>query len=153
VQRYWHDANAQVQDMTNEGVVASGSWPFQVNALVGNKQPIASTVPTEGATGWADTTMLHANAKHPNCAYKWLEWSINPKVQGDLAAWFGSVPVNLAACKGNALLTDDGCTRNGLNEFERIWFWRTPVANCGGGRTCVPYYRWVTDYIAILGGR
>jgi hypothetical protein len=27
------------------------------------------------------------------------------------------------------------------------------VANCGGGRTCVPYYRWVTDYIAILGGR
>jgi putative spermidine/putrescine transport system substrate-binding protein len=40
-----------------------------------------------------------------------------------------------------------------MNEFERIWFWRTPVSNCGGGRTCVPYYRWVTDYIAILGGR
>ena len=40
-----------------------------------------------------------------------------------------------------------------MKEFERIWFWRTPVANCGGGRTCVPYYRWVTDYIAVLGGR
>ena len=90
VQRYWHDANVQVQDFTNEGVVASGSWPFQVNTLVANKQPIASTVPAEGATGWADTTMLHANAKHPNCAYKWLEWSISPKVQGDVAAWFGS---------------------------------------------------------------
>ncbi len=37
VQRYWHDVSAQVQDMTNEGVVASGSWPFQVNTLVGEQ--------------------------------------------------------------------------------------------------------------------
>ena len=92
VHRYWHDANVQVQDFTNEGVVASSSWPFQVNTLVANKQPIASTVPAEGATGWADTTMLATDAKHPNCAYRWMEWSLNAKVQGDLAAWFGSVP-------------------------------------------------------------
>ena len=69
VHRYWHDANVQVQDFTNEGIVASSSWPFQVNTLVANKQPIASTVPEEGATGWADTTMLATDAKHPNCAY------------------------------------------------------------------------------------
>ncbi len=153
VSRYWHDAFVQIDDFKNEGVVASSSWGFQVNLLQSEKQPIASTVPVEGATGWADTTMLHATAKHPNCAYMWMEHSLNPKLQGDLSAWFGSVPVNLAACKGNKLLTDEGCTRNGLKEFDRIWFWRTPVSNCGGGRTCVPYYRWVTDYIAILGGR
>ena len=58
-----------------------------------------------------------------------------------------------AACKGNALLGEQGCARNGFNEFDQIWFWRTPVTACGDGRTCVPYYRWVTDYIAILGGR
>jgi putative spermidine/putrescine transport system substrate-binding protein len=153
VSRYWHDAFIQIDDFKNEGVVASSAWGFQVNLLRSEKQPIASTVPVEGATGWADTTMLHAEAKHPNCAYMWMEHSLNPKLQGDLAAWFGSVPVNLAACKGNKLLTDGGCATNGLNEFERIWFWRTPVSNCGNGRTCVPYYRWVTDYIAILGGR
>jgi putative spermidine/putrescine transport system substrate-binding protein len=153
VSRYWHDAFIQVDDFKNEGVVASSAWGFQVNLLQSEKQPIASTVPVEGATGWADTTMMHVDAKNKNCAYMWMEHSINPKLQGDLAAWFGSVPVNTAACKGNALLGEDGCNRNGLNEFDRIWFWRTPVANCGGGRTCVPYYRWVTDYIAILGGR
>jgi len=153
VSRYWHDAFIQIDDFKNEGVVASSAWGFQVNLLQSEKQPIASTVPVEGATGWADTTMLHAQAKHPNCAYMWMEHSLNPKLQGDLAAWFGSVPVNLAACKGNKLLSDAGCATNGLNEFERIWFWRTPVSNCGNGRTCVPYYRWVTDYIAILGGR
>jgi putative spermidine/putrescine transport system substrate-binding protein len=153
VARYWHDAFIQIDDFKNEGVVASSSWGFQVNLLQGDKQPIGSTVPVEGATGWADTTMMHVDAPHPNCAYMWLEHSVNPKLQGDLSAWFGSVPAVPAACKGNKLLTDEGCNRNGMKEFERIWFWRTPVANCGGGRTCVPYYRWVTDYIAILGGR
>jgi len=153
VARYWHDAMIQVDDFKNEGVVASSSWGFQVNLLQSEKQPVASTVPAEGATGWADTTMMHANAPHPNCAYMWMEHSVSPKLQGDLAAWFGSVPAVPAACKGNKLLTDDGCNTNGMKEFERIWFWRTPVANCGSGRTCVPYYRWVTDYIAILGGR
>jgi len=41
--------------------------------LAGGGKPIASTIPQEGATGWADTTMMHANAPHPNCAYMWLE--------------------------------------------------------------------------------
>src|SRR5690606_10201616 len=108
VSRYWHDAFVQITDFTSEGFVASSSWPFQVNLLVADGQPIASTVPAEGATGWADSTMMHANAANPNCAYMWLEHSISPKVQGDLAAWFGSVPSVLAACKGNALLTDEG---------------------------------------------
>ena len=130
MQRYWHDANVQVQDFTTEGVVASSSWPFQVNTLEANKQPVASTVPAEGATGWADTTMLHAEARHPNCAYKWLDWSLTPKVQGDVAAWFGSVPAVPAACKDNALLGAEGCKTNGIDNFDKIRFWRTPEASC-----------------------
>jgi len=159
VGRYWHDAFIQIDDFKNEGVVASSSWPFQVNILQADKAamektPIASTIPEEGATGWADTTMMHADAPHPNCAYMWLEHSINPKLQGDLAAWFGSVPAVLSACKGNTLLGDSGCETNGVNNFEKIHFWRTPVAKCASQEAgCVPYYRWVTDMIAVLGGR
>jgi putative spermidine/putrescine transport system substrate-binding protein len=154
VSKYWHDAFVQMDDFTNEGFVASSSWPFQVNILKSQNKPIASVVPKEGATGWADTTMMHANAPHPNCAYMWLEHSISPKVQGDLAAWFGSVPAVLAACKGNALLTDEGCATNGEGNFSKIAFWKTPTAKCATqGDACVPYYRWVSDYIAILGGR
>jgi putative spermidine/putrescine transport system substrate-binding protein len=154
VGRYWHDAMMQIDDFKNEGVAASSSWPFQVNLLQADKKPIASTVPKEGATGWADTTMMHAEAAHPNCAYMWLEHSVNPKLQGDLAAWFGSVPAVPAACKGNALLTDEGCKTNGVENFDKIHFWRTPVAKCKTQEAgCVPYYRWVSDYIAVLGGR
>ncbi len=108
VGRYWSDAMVQVDDFKNEGVVASTSWPYQVNLLQADKQPIASTVPEEGATGWADTTMMHAEAAHPNCAYMWLNHSLDAKVQGDVAAWFGSVPAVPAACKGNELLGDHG---------------------------------------------
>ncbi len=159
VGRYWHDAFIQIDDFKNEGVVASSSWPFQVNILQADKDamaktPVASTIPQEGATGWADTTMMAAEAAHPNCAYKWLEHSLNPKLQGDLAAWFGSVPSVPAACQGNALLTDAGCGVNGSGDFDKIHFWRTPVAKCETQAAgCVPYYRWVSDMIAVLGGR
>jgi len=153
VQRYWQDANVQVQDFTNEGVVAAPAWPFQVNTLKGAMQPVASVFPSEGATGWADTTMLHAQAKHPNCAYKWLDWSITPKVQGDVAAWFGSVPAVPAACENSTLLGAEGCKTNGIELFDKIHFWRTPEATCATQGTCVPYSKWSTDYVAVQGGR
>lgn len=154
VGRYWHDAAIQVDDFQNEGVVASGSWPYQVNTLVAAKRPIASTVPEEGVTGWADTTMMEADAANPNCAYMWLEHSLSPKVQGDVSAWFGSLPVVPAACKGNELLTDEGCKTNGYDNFDKIKFWKTPVSKCASqNNQCVPYYRWVSDYIGVIGGR
>jgi putative spermidine/putrescine transport system substrate-binding protein len=156
VGRYWGDANVQVDDFKNEGVVASSSWPFQVNLLQADKAvmaktPIASTVPAEGATGWADTTMLHSEAAHPNCAYAWLNHSLDAKVQGDVAAWFGSVPAVPAACKGNALRTDAGCDTNGAANFDKIWFWRTPTGKCEAEGTCVPYSQWAKDYLAVQG--
>jgi putative spermidine/putrescine transport system substrate-binding protein len=155
VARYWHDAFIQIDDFTNEGIAASGTWPFQVNLLVGAGAPIASVVPVEGATGWADTTMMHSDAPNPNCAYMWLEHSLNLQLQGDLAAWFGSVPAVPAACEGNALLGESGCATNGIDNFDLIEFWRTPTTTCQDGRgdICVPYRRWATDYVAVIGGR
>lgn len=150
IHRYWHDATVQMSDVKNEGVAASSSWGYMVNGLKADKQPVASTIPKEGATGWADTTMLHADAKHPNCAYKWMDWSLQPKVQGDVAAWFGSLPAVPAACKASELLGAEGCATNGFDQFDKIAFWKTPQAE--GGKF-VPYSRWTQDYIAIMGGR
>ena len=150
IHRYWHDATVQMSDFKNEGVVASGSWPYQANALKGEGQPVATVFPKEGVTGWADTTMLHTEAKHPVCAYKWMNWTLEPKVQGDVAAWFGSLPAVPQGCKASKLLGDKGCETNGYNQFAQIRFWKTPVAQ--GGKY-VPYSRWTQDYIAIMGGR
>ncbi len=150
VHRYWHDTTVQMSDFKNEGVVASSAWPYQANALKAEGQPIATVFPKEGVTGWADTTMLHAQAKHPVCAYKWMNWSLTPKVQGDVAAWFGSLPAVVEGCKASTLLGEKGCETNGFGYFDKIMFWKTPTAS--GGKF-VPYSRWTQDYIAIMGGR
>ena len=153
VRRYWHDAFIQMDDFKNEGVVASGSWPFQVNILQSEGLPIASTIPAEGATGWADTTMLAVDSEHPNCAYKWMEHTLASNLQSDLSVWFGGNPVVPAACTdGRGMQTAEGCTANGLDNFDQIKFWTTPVSSCPAG-DCVPYYRWVSDYVGVIGGR
>ena len=154
VSRYWHDAFIQMDDFKNEGVVASGSWPFQVNILQSEKHPVASTIPQEGATGWADTTMLHADASNPNCAYLWMEHTLASNLQSDLSVWFGANPSVPAACTdGRGMQNAAGCTANGLDDFEKISFWTTPVSKCKSQAICVPYYRWVSDYIGVIGGR
>lgn len=153
VHRYWHDATVQMNDFKKEGVVASGSWGFMVNALKGEKQPIASVVPKEGSTGWADTTMLHVKAKNVNCAYLWMEHQLGDELQAPLAEWFGAVPVTPRACKAKAPGGTDFCKTNGYAELDKIQFWRTPTAQCETQGKCVPYARWAMDYIAIMGGR
>lgn len=153
--RYWHDAFIQMDDFKNEGMAASGTWPFQVNLLQGDKVPVASVIPQEGATGWADTTMMHVDAANPTCAYLWMEHSLASNLQSDLSVWFGANPSVPAACTdGRGMQTAEGCTKNGLDDFEKIRFWTTPVSNCSQGvGACVPYYRWVSDYIGVIGGR
>ena len=153
--RYWHDAFIQMDDFKNEGMAASGTWPFQVNLLQADKVPVASTIPQEGATGWADTTMMHVDAANPNCAYMWMEHTLASNLQADLAAWFGSNPAVPAACTdGRGMSTAESCKINGMEDFDKIRFWTTPVANCSQGEgKCVPYYRWVSDYIGVIGGR
>ena len=154
VGRYWHDATVQTDDFKNEGVVASSSWPYQVNLLMGEKAPISSTIPQEGATGWADTTMMATAAPHPNCAYKWMEHTLNSNLQSDVSSWFGSVPVVPAACSdGSGVQTAEGCKANGSEVFDKIHFWTTPVADCDqGAGACIPYHQWVSDYMAVVGG-
>ena len=155
VPRYWGDYLIQVEDFTSEGFVASSSWPLQVNLLLSAGQPIASTIPQEGATGWADTTMMAANAPHPVCAYKWLEHSIDPKVQADVASWFGSAPSVPAACEAGVSETFDaygGCKAVNFDTFDQIHFWRTPIADCGNGQSdCVTYDRWTEEFTKIVG--
>jgi putative spermidine/putrescine transport system substrate-binding protein len=155
VARYWHDAFIQMDDFKNEGMAASGSWPFQVNLLQADKVPVASVIPVEGATGWADTTMMHVDAANPTCAYLWMEHTLSSNLMSDLAVWFGANPAVPAACTdGRGMQTAEGCRKNGFDDFDKIRFWTTPVANCSQGQgACVPYYRWVSDYVGVIGGR
>ena len=104
VGRYWHDAFIQIDDFKNEGVVASGSWPFQVNLLKSQNQPIASVVPDEGVTGWADTTMMHVDSRirtAPTCG-----WSIRSHPTCRATSRPGSEPIRRSRRRAR---TDAAC--------------------------------------------
>jgi putative spermidine/putrescine transport system substrate-binding protein len=156
VAKYWTDYTAQMDEFKNEGIVASTSWPLQVNLLSSEKDAkikVAGVVPEEGATGWSDTTMMAASAPHPNCAYLWLEHSLSPATQAGVASWFGSVPAVPAACKGQEILGDEGCTANGVDLFDKLHFWKTPIKDCGDGRTCVDYKAWTDAFNGVQSGQ
>ena len=119
-------------------MVGSGSWPFQVNLLAVRQAAGRLRHSRRRGDGLGRHHDDGGRAKHPNCAYLGLNTRIQPKVQGDVAAWFGSLPAVPAACKGNTLLTDDGCKTNGYDNFSRIEFWKTPVAKCSAASDLRP---------------
>ena len=85
----------------------------------------------------------------------WMEHQLSSNLQSDLSVWFGANPSVPAACTdGRGMQTKEGCTTNGLDNFEKVKFWTTPTSKCASQNdACVPYYRWVSDYIGVIGGR
>ena len=70
-----------MQALESGDTVLGTQWQVNVNLVnAGTKAKVDSTVPKEGSTGWSDTWMVAAKAKHPNCMYKWMDWIISPKV-------------------------------------------------------------------------
>ena len=83
-----------------------------------------------------------------------MEHTLSSNLQSDLSVWFGANPSVPAACADKSgMQTAEGCKTNGMEDFAKIKFWTTPVAKCATQTACVPYYRWVSDYIGVIGGR
>ena len=113
--------------------------------------PVKELIPKEGATGWLDTWMLSAKAKHPNCAYAWLRVHLDARrCRRSRRSTFGETPVNKLACAYMNKL-QQGLVRRSTTRTRResyyasIKFWKTPVADCGNGKKdCMDYSKWVT---------
>ena len=108
-------------------------------------------VPSEGATGWADTWMLAAKAPHPNCAYKWMQYISTPQVQALQAVTYGETPDNKLACPYMDKLQAGSCAEYHANApasyLDSISLWKTPLATCDNGKPdCVPYAQWVSAW-------
>jgi len=85
IKKYWALASDEIELFKSGDATVGASWPYQYNTLVAAHVPVAERIPVEGATGWADTWMLSAHAKHPNCAYKWVNWVSKPEIQAEQA--------------------------------------------------------------------
>jgi putative spermidine/putrescine transport system substrate-binding protein len=154
VKKYWTAAADEVELFKNGDVVIGAAWPLQTNTLLADKEAVKELNPIEGVTGWADTWMLSAHAKHPNCAYKWVNWVSSPKVQAEQALSFGETPANKNACPYMEQIEKGSCTRYHANApsayYHSIRFWKTPVKDCGNGKDdCMDYSVWQRKWTEI----
>ncbi|HEV2924219.1 MAG TPA: ABC transporter substrate-binding protein [Solirubrobacteraceae bacterium] len=154
IKKYWTAAADEVELFKNGDAVIGAAWPLQTNNLQADKVPVSELIPAEGATGWADTWMLAAHAKHPNCAYKWVNWVSTPKVQAEQAISFGETPANTKACPFMEQIKKGSCLKYHANApsayFESIKFWKTPVKDCGNGKTdCTDYSVWQKKWTEV----
>src|SRR3954471_24289394 len=156
VKKYWALASDEIDLFKSGDAVIGASWPYQTNTLAAAKVPVKDAIPQEGATGWADTWMLSAKAKHPNCAYMWMKYISEPKPQAQQAISFGETPANTKACPVMDQLSKGSAAQYHCGEsasyFNSIKFWKTPIADCGGGKTdCKDYNAWNTAWQEIKG--
>jgi putative spermidine/putrescine transport system substrate-binding protein len=148
---YWDLASQEISAFKNGDVTLGAGWPYQVSALKADKFSIGSTIPSEGATGWADTWMLAAKAPHPNCAYMWMRYISTPKVQAEQALNYGETPDNTKACAFMDKMQPGSCAEFHANApaayLNSIELWKTPINACDNGKPdCVPYSQWVTAW-------
>src|SRR4029077_13528214 len=156
IKKYWGLATDESSLFQNGDVTVGAAWTYQPIQLKLAGAPVDETIPSEGATGWADTWMLAAKATHPNCAYLWTKWVSTPKVQAEQALSFGETPVNSMACAQMEALQAGSCAQyhadKGQAYFDSIKFWKPPIAQCPDGTpVCVPYDQWVSAWTTIKG--
>jgi len=154
VSSYWADYTHEVKSFDSQESVLGTAWQINANLInADGKVKVESFVPTEGATGWSDTWMIASKAAHPNCMYKWMDYIISPKVNDEVAEWFGEAPAQTKAC--------DVATKGFCDQFHAldaayansISYWTTPTKNCldGRGDICKDYSAWVQAWTEIKG--
>jgi putative spermidine/putrescine transport system substrate-binding protein len=156
IKKYWGLASDEIDLFKSGDAVIGASWPYQTNTLQAAKVPVKDMIPTEGATGWADTWMLSSKAKHPNCAYMWMKYISEPKPQAQQAIYFGETPANTKACAQMDKQSPGSAKQYHCGEsadyFNSIKFWKTPIADCGNGKTdCMDYNAWNTAWQEVKG--
>jgi putative spermidine/putrescine transport system substrate-binding protein len=171
VGEYWSSAAKQIQSFTNGDDQLGATWQYQYFALKADGQPVAASpasqgfVPKEGATGWSDTWMISNSAAHPNCMYEWMNYIISPKANAEVAQFFGEAPGQTKACESATLTAAakvigyppdtkfcDSYHAADPAFWKRVYYWNTPVADCGNGNTdCKDYNDWVSAWTSIKG--
>jgi putative spermidine/putrescine transport system substrate-binding protein len=151
---YWSDYTKEQAAFTQGDSLVGTTWQVIANLLGGEKVKVKTTLPTEGSTGWSDTWMIAAKAKHPNCMYMWMNHIISPKANAAVAEWFGEAPSNPKACAETAV--KDHCEIFHADDeayFDQVAYWTTPTKDCGDdrGAVCKDYSEWVSAWTEIKG--
>ncbi len=157
ISQYWVDYLKQMDAFRAGDATVGTTWQIITNLLEAEDPPVPVDVikPSEGATGWSDTWMINSKTKNLACAYKYIDHLVSPKVNAEIAEWFGEAPGNSKSC---ALTSDPNhCAIFYANDpafWKDVWYWQTPEAKCVDGRTditCKSFDDWVKAWTEIKG--
>jgi len=153
VGEYWSDYLKATQAIKAGSSVVGTTWQVIANLAEAEKAPVASTLPKEGATGWSDTWMVSAKSTHKTCAYLLIDHLVSPKVNAEIAEYFGEAPANRKSCAETA--AKDHCAVYHADDeayFSKVHYWNTPIPQCLDGRTdvkCTDYAEWTKAWTSI----
>ncbi|HET7279594.1 MAG TPA: ABC transporter substrate-binding protein [Dermatophilaceae bacterium] len=150
---YWSDYLKEVQAFKKGSTTVGTTWQVIANLAKSEKAPVEAVLPKEGATGWSDTWMVSSKSKHKTCAYKLIDHLVSPKVNAQIAEWFGEAPANRKAC-AETVDKNHCATFHAEDEsyFSKVYYWNTPIAACLDGRTnvkCTDYAEWTKAWTEI----
>ena len=159
--KYWALYTDEIDGFNDHSMVAGTAWP--INLTYSKDAPAAAVIPSEGVTGWADTWMISTNAPHPNCMLKWMQYTMEPKVQAEVGIWYGAAGSNTKSCdliakglgKGGAALVNsvEYSFCGNVDFLNSLYLWKTPQAVCGDdlGSTCMDYSVWSQKWTEVAG--
>src|ERR1700712_1941755 len=155
ISEYWSDYTKEVQAFESGTSVIGTTWQVIANTIgTDNKVQVNAIVPKEGSTGWSDTWMVSSKAAHPNCMYKWMDWITSPKINAQVAEYFGEAPAQAKACDFTS--DKDFCNlfhATDASYADKIHYWTTPTEKCvdGSGDNCTNYQQWLDKWQQIKG--
>ncbi|GAB3596548.1 ABC transporter substrate-binding protein [Angustibacter peucedani] len=153
VSEYWSDYLKEVQAFKAGSSVVGTTWQVIANVAQGEKAPVDVVLPKEGATGWSDTWMVGAKSQHKACGYKFIDHIVSPKVNAEVAEYFGEAPANRKSCDETS--SPEHCdVFHAADEdyFSKVYYWTTPIPQCLDGRTdvkCTDYAEWTKAWTDV----
>jgi putative spermidine/putrescine transport system substrate-binding protein len=157
VGKYWAYYLDEIKGFNSGDMVVGTAWPVNEQYVqAAGKVDVADVIPTEGVTGWADTWMMSSHAQHPNCMLLWMNYSLEPDVQTQVAEFYGATPSNTGSCTQlNKDLGDAAKAYHcGDDQFlQSVYLWKTPLGLCpDGSQSCTDYNAWTEKWLEIRGG-
>jgi putative spermidine/putrescine transport system substrate-binding protein len=144
VRKYWVLATDFESLFKSGDAVVGAGWPLMTNDLRKAGLNVGEVLPKEGVTGWSDSWMLAKGAKHPICAYKWLNYVTSPKVQKQVADVTAYSPANLKTCEVVGPAQCKALHIRDTNYYDTIKYWQTPT-------TPTNYRQWTDAWATVKG--
>jgi putative spermidine/putrescine transport system substrate-binding protein len=154
---YWDTYSDQVSGFASGDLVVGTTWQFMANLLQAEGEPVQTTKPSEGTTGWSDTWMIASDAEHPNCMYAWMDHMMSAEANAQATVWFGEAATSQEACDAAEAISPGHCELTHATDeayWEDVWYWATPREDCGDdddATTCVDQDGWTEAWNNLRG--